>query len=1105
MPRSLAALLALALPLTATGLLSAPHSAAAAETATSGGGADGAVKSASEADAFALAKSSGERVEIIDRREESAETFAKPDGSLIRRQYATPVWTRYDRTWKKADATVVQHEDGTVGPAAPVFGITFSSGGTVPLATMTKGDKQLALSWPTALPKPVLDGTTALYKSVLPDVDLKVIAEVDGFAEHLIVNTAAAAANPALKSIKLGIATKNVTLADDAGDNLTAKDAAGKVVFSAPRPKMWEQPPTSAPEAAAEPAAKTKTTTLRSSAAGETAEKPSTAPVGVDVAGSTLTLTPDPALLAAANQFPLVIDPQFGDGSREKWAVVYSDTPSSAYPNGSGWHSGNPVDEPRVGYNGTGATASFFAMNIDGIVGATVTDATFAVEETYSWGCDANAAGPTELWSSTDISATPTWNTRGNYYGHYLAQGNFAHGHPNCPGVQGYDFKSAQLTALVQEGADKGWDPLVFAVRAASSYEWNVNSFKRLRNNPALEVTYNFKPTVDIAKAYEGNWAPGAQGNKEVPCNGAIGNSGLVMTAKITDKDGGQVTGIFKVNNAANQDVSFPNNWQTKASGDTVTGTIPASSLSSGTYTWRVYAQDDENTTSASTPWCSFTVDKEGPAERVKVTVSRPRADGTGNDIKPADDITVKFKARATDTFTLSNPANDLAGFCWAMDHPVSVSNTLCEGGNRVDVAAGVTSVNIIAEPTGYPNSQLYVWAYDKAGNHSPVDGGVNSVTLSMTPADFVYGSGPLEGPVDTSGRDRTGDLTGDGYPDLLATDSSSNLLLYPGDGTGKVGNSTIVDHGGYGVGTQIAHGGDFTGMALGSAPDGYEDYLVRSTDGNLYIYPNNGRGIPWSSGRRALGRPSSSGTTDWKRLQKIITPGDIDQNTTADHARGNDLITIECADGSDPCTNGELWLYSGRTLTDGRANQATPFDFADEKNGYHKLGWGWQDYTNLALGDLNGDNIKDLVARNAADGKLYLYPGKITNGVYGLGDRTVYGSAGWVTSNRPHIASPGNVQGTVVTATYTDPDNPTKPIPYRQWQPKPGEEYGDWWATTPANPNVSVSYVDDTGAAKTTTSPSGCLLFYAGGPGTGREPRLLGCGGWDTYITNIF
>ncbi|WP_406278579.1 hypothetical protein OHT93_37480 [Streptomyces sp. NBC_00191] len=95
-------------------------------------------------------------------------------------------------------------------------------------------------------------------------------------------------------------------------------------------------------------------------------------------------------------------------------------------------------------------------------------------------------------------------------------------------------------------------------------------------------------------------------------------------------------------------------------------------------------------------------------------------------------------------------------------------------------------------------------------------------------------------------------------------------------------------------------------------------------------------------------------------------------------------------------------------------------------------------------------------------------------------------------------------MEGTVATATYTDPDT-GEPVTYRSFQPKAGESYGDLWATTPADPNFNVSYVDAAGITKTTTCATGCLLFYPGGPTTHRPPRLAGTSNWDTTITNIF
>ncbi|MFI5760967.1 hypothetical protein ACIA8F_08470 [Streptomyces sp. NPDC051563] len=594
------------LPLTAATLLAEPETAAAAEPSATDNPAGGAgtPKSASEAQAFGLARESGQPVEIIDRRTETTETFAKPDGSLTQKQYALPVWTRHDGLWRKADDTVIRREDGTIGPTA-TFGITFSAGGDGPLVAMDQDGKKLALSWPGKLPAPVVGENTALYESVLPGVDLKLIAKVNGFAQHLIIKTPEAAANPALKTIKLGITTAGVTLDDTASDELLAKDGNGQVVFKAPKAKMWEQP------AAEQTAPLAKATSQPRSVLLKEAPEPALpqqAPVGVDVTGNTLTLSPDPGLLASAKQFPLVIDPPFEGGKTGIWATVYSATPDDDYKWGDGWNSQDtPGDEPRVGYNGKGDTQAFFSMKMDGLHGANIRDASFGVVQTHSWGCDPAAAGPTELWASKSIEATtPTWNTRNNFWTYKLDERKFAHGNAEfCPGAEGADFYSPALIAYIQESANASANQVALGLRVPNSYLGNRNSFKRLRNNPVLEVDYNFAPEVLSSGAFEGSWGENVDGNKPVPCGGLIGNSGLVLTATMRDRDGGTTTPGFEVINAAGEYIPVTN-LSTVPYGGTGTGTVLSENLPTGTYKWRALAKDEESSYSPWTNFCAF-------------------------------------------------------------------------------------------------------------------------------------------------------------------------------------------------------------------------------------------------------------------------------------------------------------------------------------------------------------------------------------------------------------------------------------------------------------------------------------------------------------------
>ncbi|WP_338672697.1 hypothetical protein V1460_06605 [Streptomyces sp. SCSIO 30461] len=313
-----------------------------------------------------------------------------------------------------------------------------------------------------------------------------------------------------------------------------------------------------------------------------------------------------------------------------------------------------------------------------------------------------------------------------------------------------------------------------------------------------------------------------------------------------------------------------------------------------------------------------------------------------------------------------------------------------------------------------------------------------------------------------------------------------------------------IVGSGGW-SGALIAHGGGFANLTSPTAaPDGYEDILVRLKDNKTYLYAGNGLGEPEYATRRELAAPSSSAKVGgWKSVLQMITPGDIDGRTDSGYKGGNDLVTIQCK--ADPCTDADadLYLYSGKTAGDGAANQADPFDLGKPK----RIGNGslWLNRTILAIGDQDGDGIKDLLARDETTRQLIIFPGeKSASGTYSIDfdHKAIYGSGGWNKGNRPLLASAGNAQGVVRTFTDSLDGAPTQ---YRSFVPTTGESAGDLWATTPADPDLVIDYVTSSGAADSTTCPTGCLLFYPGGTTTHRSPRLVGTGYWSKTITGIF
>lgn len=85
------------------------------------------------------------------------------------------------------------------------------------------------------------DGDGVLYPEVAPGIDLKATAtKYGGLSTVLVVKTAEAAADPALKSVTFPVATAGVTVKSDADYNLTATADDGTVRWYAPAPRMWD-------------------------------------------------------------------------------------------------------------------------------------------------------------------------------------------------------------------------------------------------------------------------------------------------------------------------------------------------------------------------------------------------------------------------------------------------------------------------------------------------------------------------------------------------------------------------------------------------------------------------------------------------------------------------------------------------------------------------------------------------------------------------------------------------------------------------------------------------------------------------------------------------
>jgi RHS repeat-associated protein len=662
-----------------------------------------------EASAKVAARLNGHRVEITSQRTETTQVFANPDGTLSMEQAARPVRVQRGETWVPVDTRLRATEGGGVEPVATAIGVRLSSGGTGALATVTDGDRSLALTWPNALPAPTLDGDTATYPEVLPGVDLKIRADVEGFAQVLVVKDRKAASQPGLTALRFGYQTRNVTLKADGDGNMQAVDGAGETVFGGGTPRMWDS---SAPETG-------QGVPDRAADAGTSAKhRAMPTKLGEDV----VEIAPDRGLLTASDaQFPLFIDPAFSS-TRSHWTMV-----DQGFPNASYWNS---TDVARTGTYDAGAhkLRSFFGMSTSALKGKHVLSATFNAYETWSWSCTAK---PVELWLTGGVSSATKWGTQPAWT-RKIATVNAAKGYStSCPaGNVAFNALSA-----VQEAADKGWTTTTFGLRATSetdNFQW-----KKFRNNPTIAVTYNSKPAVGTALEA----LPGTAGSPRF-----VRSLTPSLSYLVSDPDGGTMpqakielwegATLVKTQVVANVPSGTRASWA-----------VPAGLLVEGhRYKFRTTTFDGTDWTGVWSAWLEFTVD----------TV-KPGAPFISSTDYPSDD-TWHGAAGKAGNFTFSPPSGtaDLAAYVYKLDTDTAAKEQAATGAATVAITPPTDGFRTLTVQTKDKAANLsaattYRFQVGRAGISQPLEGAnvVRRMKLSvegdptLTRGTFQYRRGP--------------------------------------------------------------------------------------------------------------------------------------------------------------------------------------------------------------------------------------------------------------------------------------------------------------------------------------------------------------------------
>ncbi|MFB7467326.1 LamG-like jellyroll fold domain-containing protein [Streptomyces sp. NPDC056224] len=390
--------------------------------------------------------------------------------------------------------------------------------------TIDHGGRSMSLDWQAgALPKPVLDGDSAVYAEVLPGVDLRMTATLKGFREVLVVKTPEAAKNPKLQRVEFDLKAKDIRLNTSKDGGLAATDANGNRVFKAPPALMWDSKGAPAPLALSPKekvaAAKSEGGVLPAPPVGsEPAAEPADGPaigsqvaqMAVHVDADSLAVVPDATLLKQSDPtaFPLYIDPSVAlDDGTEHTALRNDGVSFWNWDNGDdGLGKGMGKCGSWNGYYcGPGYVQRlYFEFSPSKLVGKEVLSARFRITEPWAFQCDTRNVWLVRM--DGEMSPSTNWGNKPNYADlmgdRWLSAGRGSACDPNSPAAPVEfsdnlpDEPDENLTPTVRDFANGTYNRLNLELRAEN--ESDTAAWKRFRNDAVLSVDYIGKPNTPI-------------------------------------------------------------------------------------------------------------------------------------------------------------------------------------------------------------------------------------------------------------------------------------------------------------------------------------------------------------------------------------------------------------------------------------------------------------------------------------------------------------------------------------------------------------------------------------------------------------------------------
>jgi hypothetical protein len=677
---------------------------------------------------------------------ESSQVFANPDGTFTQEMNAAPVRARKgDGGWAPIDTTLVRETDGSVHAKNTTTALTFAGGGSGNgLVTLEdKGHKhKLQLGWPTALPEPQLDGDTATYVGVLPDVDLKLTALSSGYTSVLVVKTAEAAQNPALATIHMTVSGGSLDIAPTADGGFVARDGDGSPVFESPSGRMWDSAGDT-PATATSPSVRTASS-AEAKAASEPGElvpdakgepAPSEGPGSGDasaelplkVTDTTLEITPDPALLHGQDTvFPLYIDPPTK-------GIVLGDYTALASNGSKYWKFDGDKGVGRcsnyAGYlcsNSPYTQRMYFEYPLSSIHGKKVLDATMEVYQTWTFTCDPHWYDLSRV--DKGISSSTTWSSRPTGVD-LMGDRNVAYGRGDlCSPSQPANWvrfsdnlaeTNENLTTTLASYAANKTAQITFSLTAHD--ESDAGAWARFRNDAKLSVTYVSYPDKPTSYGVQQGTTGRACNASTLPFATSDTTPKMLATVQSADGSNAQLRAMFEVWKADGSSrawyaASPDSAWVAdNAVRDASSSALPAQTDYRMRVKTQAYYKTDRGVTgvldSAWSSWCYFRVDTDSPPPPIVTSAdgvyqpaeTDPAAGGVGT---PG-----KFTFTPADTNpTTPGIQSDVVSYKWKLN-----SGALSA---PIPVPQGTATTQTIP-PNQAGENTVQVWGFDAAGHSS--------------------------------------------------------------------------------------------------------------------------------------------------------------------------------------------------------------------------------------------------------------------------------------------------------------------------------------------------------------------------------------------------